>query len=428
MKIILVNKFHYLKGGSETYYFGLAEGLKAAGHEVHFFAMEGDKNLPCEDADLFVSAKDYNGPSSLTQKVSAAASLIYSNEAKEKFQALCERVQPDVVHMNLVHRQITLSILDAPYLKEHGVPVLFTAHDYILVCPNYLMLDGRGSVCDACLGGKFSSCLKRKCVKGSTAKSAMAFAEAEYLRLSHAYNKIDKIVCPSSFMAQKTIEGGLESNRVSHMTNFCSAETLEQAHSDFDGTDYKSPYLLFFGRLSKEKGVDLLIDAFASIEDMIPDWRLVIVGDGPEREALAQRVENLSCKDRIEFAGYQTGAPLQKYVERASLAIACSRCRENMPYSIVEAFASGTPIVGARIGGIPELVREGETGFACEPDDSHSLADAIIRGVKFIGDKDTYRDMQQKCRDYVLNNCDQSKYIEQLTGLYQELVDSKKRG
>ena len=155
MKIILVNKFHYLKGGAETYYFGLAEGLKAAGHEVHFFAMEGDNNLPCEDADLFVSAKDYNGPSSLTQKVSAAASLIYSNEAKEKFQALCERVQPDVVHMNLVHRQITLSILDAPYLKEHGVPVLFTAHDYILVCPNYLMLDGRGSVCDACLGGKF---------------------------------------------------------------------------------------------------------------------------------------------------------------------------------------------------------------------------------------------------------------------------------
>lgn len=99
-----------------------------------------------------------------------------------------------------------------------------------------------------------------------------------------------------------------------------------------------------------------------------------------------------------------------------------------MPYSIVEAFASGTPIVGARIGGIPELVREGETGFACEPDDSHSLADAIIRGVEFIGDKDTYREMQQKCRDYVLNNCDQSKYIEQLTKLYQELVDSKKRG
>ena len=171
MKIILVNKFHYLKGGSETYYFGLAEGLKALGHEVHFFAMEGSENVPCEDSDLFVSAKDYNGPTSLPQKVSAATSLIYSKEARDKFQALCERVHPDVVHMNLVHRQITLSILDAPYLKQHRVPVLFTSHDYILVCPNYVMLDGSGAVCDACLGGHFSNCLKRRCVKGSTAKS-----------------------------------------------------------------------------------------------------------------------------------------------------------------------------------------------------------------------------------------------------------------
>lgn len=116
MKIILVNKFHYLKGGSETYYFGLAEGLKALGHEVHYFAMEGPDNVPCEDEDLFVSSKDYNGPTSFAQKINAAASLVYSKEAKHKFQALCERVQPDIVHMNLVHRQITLSILDAPYL------------------------------------------------------------------------------------------------------------------------------------------------------------------------------------------------------------------------------------------------------------------------------------------------------------------------
>ena len=183
MKVILVNKFHYLKGGSETYYFGLAEGLKAFGHEVHFFAMEGPDNVPCEDEDLFVSPKDYNGPTSLSQKVSAAASLVYSKEAKQKFQALCERVQPDIVHMNLVHRQITLSILDVPYLKAHHVPVLFTSHDYILVCPSYVMLDGSGDVCDACLGGKFVNCLKRRCVKGSTAKSAMGLLEAECSRI-----------------------------------------------------------------------------------------------------------------------------------------------------------------------------------------------------------------------------------------------------
>ena len=255
MKIILVNKFHYLKGGSETYYFGLAEGLKALGHEVHFFAMEGPDNIPCEDSDLFVSAKDYNGPTSLPQKVSAATSLIYSKEARDKFQALCERVHPDVVHMNLVHRQITLSILDAPYLKQHRVPVLFTSHDYILVCPNYVMLDGSGAVCDACLGGHFSNCLKRRCVKGSTAKSGMGMLEADYLKLHRSYSKIDCIVAPSQSMRNKLLEGGFPCQQVVYMQNFAKQEILDNAADGTDRTDRDDPYLLFFGRLSSEKAL-----------------------------------------------------------------------------------------------------------------------------------------------------------------------------
>lgn len=428
MKIILVNKFHYLKGGSETYYFGLAEGLRAAGHEVHFFAMQGEDNVPCEDSDLFVSEKDYNGPTSLGQKVSAAASLIYSKEAKEKFQALCERVRPDVIHLNLVHRQITLSILDAPYLKEHQVPVFFTAHDYILVCPNYLMLDGSGRVCDACLGGKFGNCLRRKCVKGSTAKSVMAVAEAEFLKASRTYGKIDRVISPSEFMAQKTVQGGFEEGRVVCMANFCAAETLSLAKSREDRTDRENPYLLYFGRLSREKGADVLLDAFMSIAGRIPGWRLVVVGDGPERSSLERKAVASALGKRVEFAGYQTGRALQKYVEGASLAIASSRYRENMPYSIIEAFASGTPVVGTRIGGIPELVREGETGFVCKPDDVGSLSEAIMCGVGLCGDADSYRQMQQRCRSFVLNNCDQSKYMLELIGLYQELIESKNRG
>lgn len=428
MKIILVNKFHYLKGGSETYHFGLAEGLRAAGHEVRFFAMQGEENVPCEDSDLFVSARDYNGPTSLGQRASAAASLIYSREARERFQALCERVRPDVVHMSLVHRQITLSILDAPYLREHRVPVLLTAHDYILVCPNYLMLDGEGRVCDACLGGRFSNCLRRRCVKGSLAKSAMAAAEAEFLKASRAYGKIDRFVCPSRFMAGKLAQGGLDRGRVLHMPNFCSAETLSHARSHEDRTDRESPYLLYFGRLSREKGVDVLLDAFLSVAEGIPGWRLVVVGDGPERASLEGKAAAGELGKRVEFAGYRTGEALREYVEGASLAVCPSRWRENMPYSVVEAFAAGTPVVGARIGGIPELVGEGETGFLCEPGDARSLSDAVLRGTALCGDADAYEGMQRRCRAFVLSNCDQSKYVQELVGLYKELIESKKRG
>ena len=429
MKVILVNKFHYRKGGSETYYFDVAEGLRRLGHEVHFFAMEGPENEPCEDSDLFVSAKDYNGPTGLGQKISAAASLIYSKESKRRFQELCERVRPDVVHMNLVHRQITLSILDAPYIKDHKVPVVFTSHDYILVCPSYVMLDGRGGVCDACLGGHFLNCLKRKCVKGSTAKSGMAFAEAEFLRATGAYGKIDRIIAPSEFMRAKLIEGGFPPEQVVRMQNFAKDEVLASARNGADRTDWENPYLLFFGRLSKEKGVDVLIDAFARALPELPhNLRLVIAGDGPERTAIEEKLAGMERSDaaRVELIGFQAGEDMRRYAERASLAIASSRWRENMPYSIVEAFALGTPVVGTDIGGIPELVVEGSTGFLAEPGDAESLSAAIIRASKLLMDRAAYGKMQSACRSYVLEHCNQSRYMENLTALYQELIDSKK--
>ena len=429
MKVILVNKFHYLKGGSETYYFGLAEGLKAFGHEVHFFAMEGPDNVPCEDEDLFVSPKDYNGPTSLSQKVSAAASLVYSKEAKQKFQALCERVQPDIVHMNLVHRQITLSILDVPYLKAHHVPVLFTSHDYILVCPSYVMLDGSGDVCDACLGGKFVNCLKRRCVKGSTAKSAMGLLEAECLKIHGAYRKIDRIIAPSEFMREKLIEGGFSAHQVVYMQNFAKQEILDNASKGADGTNRDNPYLLFFGRLSKEKGIDLLVDAFISAIPSLPAAaRLVIAGDGPERQNIEEKIASAGpcVSSRIELVGYQDKEGVRRYAEGALLAVASSRWRENMPYSIVEAFALGTPVIGTNIGGIPELVVEGETGFICEPNSTSSLADAIIRGFDTFNNEARYASMQSRCRAYVLERCSQINYMEDLTALYQELIDGKK--
>lgn len=424
MKIILVNKFHYPKGGSETYYFGLADGLRNLGHEVHFFAMQDSKNLPCGDSDLFVSEKDYNGPMSVGQKISEARSLIYSRESLEKFEDLCERIHPDIVHMNLVHRQITLSILDAPYIKEHRVPVVFTSHDYILVCPNYLMLDGSGDVCEACLGGHFGNCLKRKCVKGSSAKSAMAVAEAEWYKKHHTYDKIDCIIAPSEFMRQKLLEGGFPETYVVHMQNFVKDEVLKQAHDERDKTDWKNPYILFFGRLSKEKGIDVLVDAFDRASLRLPEgMRLVIAGDGPERETLRARTN-----DHTQLVGFKSGEELRTLIAGATFAICPSVWRENMPYSIVEALAEGTPVIGSRIGGIPEAVIEDETGLLADPGDVESLAAAITKAARILQDSVVYHKLQQQCRDYVLARCDQSKYMSRLTGLYEELISEKRGG
>ena len=426
MKILLVNKFHYRKGGAETYYLTVGSELERMGHEVAYFSMKHPNNLPCKWDKYFVTQREYNDVKNPLSAVRDGIALIYSPEAKRNFQALCEEFRPDVVHLNNIHRQITLSILDAPYLKEHHVPVFYTAHDYVTVCPGYLMLDGEGRVCDACLeDGKYRHCIENRCVKGSRAKSALAALEASFNSSHHSNERIDRVIAPSRFMRSKLIEGGWPEGKVEALQNFADDAILARASGVADDvTDRESPYLLFFGRLSAEKGVDVLLRAFDAAAPSLPrDMRLIVVGDGPDAAEFRELAVSLDSAPRIEFAGYQTGDALQIYVERASLAIASSRWRENMPYSIVEAFAAGTPVVGTRIGGIPELVTDGVTGFACEPGDVATMADAMVRGAEVFLDAPVYVRMQESCRAYVRENCSRDKFMDQLVKLYEEAVN-----
>lgn len=426
MKILLVNKFHYRKGGAETYYLTVGSELERMGHEVAYFSMKHPNNLPCKWDKYFVTQREYNDVKNPLSAVRDGIALIYSPEAKRNFQALCEEFRPDVVHLNNVHRQITLSILDVPHLKEHHVPVFYTAHDYVTICPGYLMLDGEGRVCDACLeDGKYRHCIENRCVKGSRAKSALAALEASFNRSHHSNERIDRVIAPSSFMRSKLIEGGWPEGKVVALQNFADDAILARASGvACDVTDRESPYLLFFGRLSAEKGVDVLLRAFDAAAPSLPrDMRLIVVGDGPDATEFRELAASLDSASRIEFAGYQTGDALQTYVERASLAIVSSRWRENMPYSIVEAFAAGTPVVGTRIGGIPELVADGVTGFACEPGDVATMADAMVRGAETFLDAPVYVRMQESCRAYVRENCSRDKFMDQLVELYEEAVN-----
>lgn len=420
MKVLLVNKFHYRKGGSETYYFAVADALRELGHEVHFFAMEGEENLPCEDSDLFVPNRDYNGHTSTVANASAALSIIYSRESKRRFQKLCERVHPDVVHMNLVHRQITLSILDAPFLKDHHVPVVWTAHDYIGVCPSYTMLDGAGNVCDGCLGGRFSNCIRRKCVKGSVAKSGLAAAEGEFLKLSHAYRKINRIICPSRFLMEKMIEGGFPHEQLIWMPNFITRETVEAIkRASYSYGD--EPYFLYFGRLSMEKGVDVLIKAFSDVSSKLPGkWRLKIAGVGSEEDRLRGLAEKSPASQAIDFLGFMSGDELRSLVRGARWSVVPSMWHENMPYSIIESLAMGTPVIGSAVGGIPELVQDGETGFIFSPGDIDALSKTLITSACVPTERRVQ--MSDMCKSHVSERYDQREYMVQLINLYQSLM------
>lgn len=443
MRILLVNKYFYRKGGAETYFFALAEGLRALGHDVAFFSMQHPNNESSYWSKYFVSEKDYVGDISAFKKVQEASTLIYSFEARRKFEALLEEFKPDVIHMNNVHRQLTLSILDAPYLKKHHVPVVYTAHDYILLCPAYTMVNGGGAVCDACLDKHFMHAVSNMCVKGSRAKSALAAMEAEFLKLHHSYDKIDLIIAPSQFMKNKFDEGGFASKTVA-MQNFLTDSQIAMGarvantHKFEDAQAGARPYFLFFGRLSKEKGILTLVKAFlqaagltrdADVQSddqsiqVLPDvWDLHIVGDGPERGAIEQLIASAGPQavSRIHLLGYKSGEELQREVGNARFTVLSSEWRENMPYSGLESLAAQTPIIGARIGGIPELVEEDKTGFTFTSGDENDLSVALLRAVSI--QQSDYQQIQRYCNEYVAQRCLQTDYAKQLDMQYASLI------
>lgn len=451
MRILLVNKFFYRKGGSETYLFALADGLRAMGHEVAFFSMQHPNNEPSYWSKYFVSEKEYNGEVSAFQKVRAAATIAYSPEAKRKFEALCEEFHPDVIHLNLVHRQITFSILDAPYVKRNRVPVAYTSHEYSLVCPAYTMLDGNGEICEACVGGHYLNVLKRTCTKGSKAKSALSFVEAEFLKWSKAYDKIDLIIACSEFMKQKLNKGGYGERTIA-MQNFLTDEQramgrkVANTHKYEEEAAGQRPYFLYFGRLSKEKGILTLVKAFlqaaglsAPASETTPsvssraehsrverpclpsNWDLRIVGKGPEHQAIEAMIQSTSteARSRIKLLGYKTGEELQQEVGNARYSVMPSEWYENMPYSGLESLAAQTPIIGANIGGIPEIVLNRQTGFLFESGNTSDLTDKLLQAS--ITDFNDYGRMQDECIEYVGSRCDQQRYVERLLDEYQGL-------
>lgn len=341
MKILLINKFHYVVGGSETYYFALKKLLEAKGHEVIEFSMKHEKNIPSDYDRYFVDGVDYNGKMSALDKIRAAKNIVYSNEAKDKVRQLVIDTKPDIVHLNLFQHQLSPSILDV--FREFDIPVVYTAHELKMICPNYRMMY-RNVICEECKGGKYYKCTKNRCVKDSLSKSIVSTIEAYYHSIRKSYDVIDYIITPSEFYGRKFVEFGVAQERVIPVANFLDRETPNV--NEFDGP----AYYLYLGRLSEEKGILTLVDAFKELDDV-----LYIVGRGAEEEAIRNKIEQEGLTN-IHLLGFKSGQDLIDLVGNAKAVILPSEWYENGPYSAIESLQLSRPIIGADIAGIPELI------------------------------------------------------------------------
>ena len=348
MRILLINKFYYRRGGDCIYMLNLEQLLRSRGHEVAVFAMDYPDNLDSPWRGYFPS--DMSAAMALTRPFG-------SREVRRQFGRLLRDFRPDVVHLNNIHTQ--LSPVVAEMAHRRGVRVVWTLHDYKLLCPRYDCLRGGVEVCESCHGGRKRGCLTHRCMKGSLLASAVGYAEALAWHRRRLEVCTDAFICPSRFMAKKMAGGGFSAEKLHTLCNFIDVDRCHRFAYD------KGDYYCYVGRLSHEKGVRTLITA----ANRLPDHPLTIVGDGPLMDELHRM-----AGPHIRFVGHRSWDELKVIVGRSRFTVVPSEWYENNPLSVIEAQCLGTPVLGARIGGVPELIDEGQTGMTFESrnvDDLH---------------------------------------------------------
>lgn len=357
-RVLIVNKFYYNRGGDCVCAINLEKLLREKGHEVAVFAMQYDENMQSEYARYFASNVEFAG--GIGAKLNAAKRIFGMGSIKREFARILKEFAPDVVHLHNIHSY--LSPVVAKLAKKYGAKVVWTLHDYKLLCPSYACLKA-GETCEMCYNDK-KWVLKNRCMKGSLAASALAFLEAKYWNKSKLEKYTDAFVCPSEFMQSRMKIGGF--GKLNVVCNFVDPVKLDLFKQQ--DASKRGDYYIYVGRLSQEKGVSTLIN----VAKMLP-YKLKVVGGGP----LEEQLKTLCAGNaNIEFLGHQDATTVARLLSSAKFAVVPSECYENNPLSVIESLCAGTPVVGAKMGGIPELI-DGGKGIIFEARNEKMLKQAI---------------------------------------------------
>ena len=409
MKVLMVHKFYYIEGGAERYMFNLSGLLQKQGVEVMPFAMKHPRNEFTPQSKYFV---DYFEPDkdlanlNLINGIKATSRVLYNFQAQKKLTSMIKDTQPDLAHIHGVYHHLSPSVLFA--LKKKDIPVVFTLHEYKILCPSYLFLDNEGSVCELCAGRYFWRPIFKKCFRNSFAASSLVSLESYIHKWLKTYSrKVDLYLSPSKFLQNKMIEYGYPENKIEWLPYTIP---IDQYVPNYNHKDY----FVYVGRLSHEKGIVELVRAMKKI----PKARLKVIGTGRLADDLQNFItsENLT---NVELLGYKQGNELNEIVKNAMFVAVPSVVYDNSPLSIYEAFAHGKPVVGADIGGIPELIDEGEDGFLFKAADETSMVNAINCMLEC---KHELPNMGKLAREKAMSLFSPTAHINQILEIYKRFV------
>jgi glycosyltransferase involved in cell wall biosynthesis len=361
--LLSINNYFYPRGGAEVVFLEQNRLFEGAGWQVVPFAMRHPQNLPTPWADYFPDEIEFGRSYGVATKLLHAQRVIFSLQARKRMRALLGQVRPRVAHAHNIYHHLSPSIL--PTLRKAGIPVVMTVHDLKLACPAYTMM-AENKPCERCRGGRIHNVVVHRCIKDSFALSSLIMVETFVHRLLRLYDaNVSRFVVPSRFVLDKLVQWGWSRERFVHIPNFVNIEQFRA-----DGPIGKR--FVYCGRLQNNKGVETLVRAAALAKQPV-----TIVGTGPEDSRLRSLSAELGAD--VEFLGYRPKHALPEILQSARAIVLPSEVNENAPLALLEGYAAGRPVIGARIAGIPELVREEESGALFPSGDVEALAAALDR-------------------------------------------------
>jgi glycosyltransferase involved in cell wall biosynthesis len=407
VRILLVNKYYYLRSGTERYLFNLKRLLEAQGHTTEIFAMQHPRNLPATYHRHFVPHVDFRNLT-LAGRIKAALRVVWSPQAARQIAPVLDAFRPDIVHLSNIYHQLSPSIL-LP-IHRRNIPSVQTLHDYKLICPNYLLYT-QGAPCTRCRNRNYFQAVRYRCLHGSLAWSLLAAVEMTLHKAWRVYERhVTNFITPSVFFKSTAQSFGIPAKQLLHIPY----PLYPQEHAASQGD---RGYLAYIGRLSHEKGLPTLLRAMRQL----PQAQLLIVGEGKMRPALERKAAEWKLTN-VQFAGYLTGQALKNTLAQARFTVLPSEWYENFPFSILESLAAGKPVVASRIGGIPELIDEGQDGLLFTPGDADELA-ACLRRL-WHDPRETQR-MGLNGRRKALARYNPEHHYRRLYRLYEKLVHNE---
>lgn len=418
LTVLHINKFHFIVGGAEAIYFRTAEILQEHGHNSVFFAMQHPDNLPCNTSEYFMPLIDVYGRN-VVKHLRASFRNLYSYKARKYIARLLDKYPVDIVHMHDIHRQMSPSVLHE--IKKRRIPVVMTLHNYKMICPSFLMM-ARGRPCEACDHGRYFNAMKLRCVKGSTLRSTLVSMEL-YLhhKILDAYKYVDVFIAPSMFLMKKHEQMGFRKKMV-HLPYPLDVKEFDEIKTELnERNDDKNITFVYFGRLEPEKGLYTLFEAIKNLHKSGDSTIFNIIGEGPIKDELHE-FAGKNKMDNVKFRGFLKGKELFTEIKTADVVIIPSEWYENYPVSVMEAFALGKPVIGARIGGIPEMVKDNETGLTFEsgnPDDLKKKIQYVLDNPEVIPQ------WGKNAKQFIEREVNPERHYQQLMEIYDLAMSGK---